>query len=91
MAATHMRDLFAADPGRFERFSLQVGELLVEVTGQQQRAVGERLPPDRLGHPHGPVAQLLQLRRRLLRPRHGLQVQGERPQPDASEIHGRRP
>src|SRR5690606_11065512 len=30
MAATHMRDLFAADPGRFERFSLQVGELLLD-------------------------------------------------------------
>ena len=26
----HMRDLFAADPGRFERFSLQVGPLLVD-------------------------------------------------------------
>ena len=25
-----MRDLFAADPGRFERFSLQVGELLLD-------------------------------------------------------------
>jgi len=30
MAALHMRDLFAADPGRFERFSLQVGELLLD-------------------------------------------------------------
>ena len=26
----HMRDLFAADPGRFERFSLQVGPLLLD-------------------------------------------------------------
>jgi glucose-6-phosphate isomerase len=30
MADRHMRDLFAADPGRFERFSLQVGELLLD-------------------------------------------------------------
>lgn len=30
MATVHMRDLFAADPGRFERFSLQVGELLLD-------------------------------------------------------------
>ncbi len=30
MAAVHMRDLFAADPARFERFSLQVGELLLD-------------------------------------------------------------
>ena len=30
MAAVHMRDLFAADPARFERFSLQAGELLLD-------------------------------------------------------------
>jgi len=30
MAALHMRDLFTADPARFERFSLQVGELLLD-------------------------------------------------------------
>ena len=30
MATVHMRDLFAADPERFERFSLQVGELLLD-------------------------------------------------------------
>ena len=30
MATWHMRDLFAADPARFERFSLQVGELLLD-------------------------------------------------------------
>ncbi len=30
MAAIHMRDLFAADPARFERFSLQAGELLLD-------------------------------------------------------------
>ncbi|MFP5403592.1 MAG: glucose-6-phosphate isomerase [Gammaproteobacteria bacterium] len=30
MAAVHMRDLFAADPRRFERFSLQVGDLLLD-------------------------------------------------------------
>ena len=30
MAGVHMRDLFASDPGRFERFSLQVGELLLD-------------------------------------------------------------
>ena len=30
MARVHMRDLFAADPARFERFSLQVGELLLD-------------------------------------------------------------
>ncbi len=30
MATVHMRDLFEADPGRFERFSLQVGELLLD-------------------------------------------------------------
>jgi glucose-6-phosphate isomerase len=30
MATQHMRDLFAADPARFERFSLQVGEILLD-------------------------------------------------------------
>jgi glucose-6-phosphate isomerase len=30
MATTHMRDLFAADPARAERFSLQVGEVLLD-------------------------------------------------------------
>ena len=30
MATLHMRDLFAADSARFERFSLQVGELLLD-------------------------------------------------------------
>ena len=30
MAKVHMRDLFAEDPSRFERFSLQVGELLLD-------------------------------------------------------------
>lgn len=28
LAAVHMRDMFAVDPARFERFSLQMGELL---------------------------------------------------------------
>ncbi len=30
LAGQHMRDLFAADPDRFERFSLQVGEVLLD-------------------------------------------------------------
>jgi len=30
MASVHMRDLFAAEPGRFERFSLKVGEVLLD-------------------------------------------------------------
>ncbi len=30
MASTHMRDLFAADPARAERFSLQVGDVLLD-------------------------------------------------------------
>jgi glucose-6-phosphate isomerase len=30
MADLHMRELFAADPARFERFSLQVGEVLLD-------------------------------------------------------------
>jgi glucose-6-phosphate isomerase len=30
MASVHMRDQFADEPGRFERFSLQVGELLLD-------------------------------------------------------------
>ncbi len=30
MAAAHMRELFAADPARFERFSLQVGDVLLD-------------------------------------------------------------
>jgi glucose-6-phosphate isomerase len=30
MAAVHMRDLFASDPQRFERFSLQAGDLLLD-------------------------------------------------------------
>jgi len=30
MAAVHMRELFASDPQRFERYSLQVGDLLLD-------------------------------------------------------------
>jgi glucose-6-phosphate isomerase len=30
MEAVHMRDLFAADPARFERFSLRVGDMLLD-------------------------------------------------------------
>ena len=30
MSTRHMRELFAADPARFERFSLQIGELLLD-------------------------------------------------------------
>ncbi len=30
MASVHMRDLFVAEPGRFERFSLQVGDILLD-------------------------------------------------------------
>jgi len=30
MGSAHMRDLFASDPQRFERFSLQVGDLLLD-------------------------------------------------------------
>jgi glucose-6-phosphate isomerase len=30
MAAVHMRDLFVSDPQRFERFSMQVGDLLLD-------------------------------------------------------------
>jgi glucose-6-phosphate isomerase len=30
MATAHMRDLFAADPARAERFSLQVGDVLLD-------------------------------------------------------------
>ncbi|MBU1394731.1 MAG: glucose-6-phosphate isomerase [Gammaproteobacteria bacterium] len=30
ISAMHMRDLFAADPARFERFSLQVGDVLLD-------------------------------------------------------------
>ena len=30
MATTHMRDLFVADPARAERFSLQVGDVLLD-------------------------------------------------------------
>ena len=30
MESVHMRDLFATDPARFERFSLHVGELLLD-------------------------------------------------------------
>ena len=30
IAATHMRDLFAADPGRFAKFSIRWGEMLVD-------------------------------------------------------------
>ena len=41
MATAHMRDLFAADPGRFERFSLQVGELLLDYS--KNRITGETM------------------------------------------------
>jgi glucose-6-phosphate isomerase len=42
MATRHMRELFADDPARFERFSLQVGELLLDysknrITGDTMR------------------------------------------------------
>ena len=30
MAEAHMRDLFARDPQRFERFSLQLGDILLD-------------------------------------------------------------
>lgn len=30
MAPKHMRDLFAADPGRFERFSLELGDIFLD-------------------------------------------------------------
>ena len=30
MESVHMRDMFAADPGRFERFSLQFGDILFD-------------------------------------------------------------
>lgn len=41
MATAHMRDLFAADPGRFECFSLQVGELLLDYS--KNRITGETM------------------------------------------------
>jgi glucose-6-phosphate isomerase len=41
MAAVQMRNLFAADPGRFERFSLQVGGLLLDYS--KNRIIDETL------------------------------------------------
>lgn len=41
MAALHMRDMFAADPGRFERFSLQMDELLLDYS--KNRITGETM------------------------------------------------
>ncbi|HMM47282.1 MAG TPA: glucose-6-phosphate isomerase [Thiobacillaceae bacterium] len=41
MADVHMRDLFAADPARFERFSLQVGGLLLDYS--KNRITGETM------------------------------------------------
>ena len=41
MAGVHMRELFAADPGRFERFSLRVGELLLDYS--KNRITGETM------------------------------------------------
>ncbi|MFP5409676.1 MAG: glucose-6-phosphate isomerase [Gammaproteobacteria bacterium] len=37
MVAVHMRDLFDADPQRFERFSLQVGDLLLDYSKNRIR------------------------------------------------------
>ncbi|MEW5966604.1 MAG: glucose-6-phosphate isomerase [Pseudomonadota bacterium] len=37
MAGAHMRDLFDADPQRFERFSLQVGDLLLDYSKNRIR------------------------------------------------------
>ena len=53
MEGVHMRDLFAADPGRFERFSLQVGELLLDysknrITDETLRLRGAPASDDRL-------------------------------------------
>ena len=41
LAPTHMRDLFAGDAGRFERFSLSVGELLLDYS--KNRITGETM------------------------------------------------
>jgi len=41
LADVHMRDLFAADPQRFERFSLQAGELLLDYS--KNRITGETM------------------------------------------------
>lgn len=41
MATVHMRDLFAADPARFERFSLRVGELLLDYS--KNRITGDTM------------------------------------------------
>ena len=32
MRAVHLRDLFARDPSRFEKFTLRLGDLLVDVS-----------------------------------------------------------
>jgi glucose-6-phosphate isomerase len=42
----HLRDLFAADPQRFKRFSLELGDLLLDFSKQ-------RLTPEALGALHG--------------------------------------
>ncbi len=41
VADTHMRDLFARDPGRFERFSLAVGDLFLDYS--KNRITGETM------------------------------------------------
>ncbi|WP_026177206.1 glucose-6-phosphate isomerase [Thiobacillus denitrificans] len=41
MATVHMRDLFAADPARFERFSLRVGGLLLDYS--KNRITGDTM------------------------------------------------
>ncbi|MFP5381202.1 MAG: glucose-6-phosphate isomerase [Gammaproteobacteria bacterium] len=43
LAHVHMRDLFAADPQRFERFSLQVGDLLLDYSKNRITAETMRL------------------------------------------------
>ncbi len=41
MAGVHMRELFASDPQRFERYSLQVGDLLLDYS--KNRITGETM------------------------------------------------
>ena len=73
MADVHMRDLFAQDPQRFERFSLRVGDILFDYSKNRITA-GDHAPAVRSGAPGGPGSRdrsHVQRRRRSTTPRTG--------------------
>ena len=64
------------------------GDHDVGAAPQQQGGVGEGLPAHGLGHPHGPVPELVELVHVLDGPRRRHQVELEGPDADASDVEG---